>query len=152
MLGQLSNMTATYSNGFGEGLSISQGARFVIIMQYLTISLLVIYYLDLRRKADIINRSFDNLGFIFVFILLFLASKNVIFYRYVTIAAPIYSFTILQALQKRKNGLYRSTLLSAIFICSVLLGFISYRQFDFVFSDVGIIFKNIFAILLNVTT
>ncbi|CAD0167346.1 protein of unknown function [Streptococcus thermophilus] len=38
-----------------------------------------------------------------------------------TIAAPIYSFTILQALQKRKNGLYRSTLLSAIFICSVLL-------------------------------
>lgn len=152
LIGQLSNMTAIYSNGFGEGQIISQGARLVMVVQYVTTVLLSSYYLYLKRKYTFYKYPLNNFNTLLTFILIVFFLNSVIFYRYVAFAAPIYCFSILQILQEKKSDFIEILWLSLIFIGSFFLGAISYRQFAFAFSDVGVIFKSIYSLLLNATT
>lgn len=152
VIGQLSNMTAIYSNGFGEGQTISQSARIVMVVQYATTILLSSYYFYLKGKYTFRRYPLNNFAILITFILVIFFSNSAIFYRYVTFAAPIYCFSILQILQKKKSGFIEMFWLLLILVGSLFLGFISYRQFAFAFSDVGVIFKSIFSLLLNATT
>lgn len=149
IIGQLSNMTAIYSNGFGSGQVISQGAKMVMLVQYITVFMLIFYYINLQIKSKVVNEHFSNLAKVFIIMLIFLIPKSTIFYRYATFAVIIYCFIAVQILKRRKSTFNELILLLLVVACSSFLGFVSYRQFQFVFSDVGIIFKNIFTLLLN---